>query len=139
MFISVRFLYEWGKRLSDYQVKVRAPLVGWLYVDPQNYASRPGLCVRLAREDGDGPDLARLEHAEIREGLGPRGMLITGIHYRKKGSKHSIPDQQAWWCHAPPRPDPLLDVQARQRAAWERYQRDQLLAGAGEDNESRSP
>jgi hypothetical protein len=52
---------------------------------------------------------------------GKSGALIEGVQYRKKGSKHSIADRQAWWCEAPPRTTPLLDKQARILTAEKRY------------------
>lgn len=61
-------------------------------------------------------------HARLVVCRGNKGALIEGIQYRKKGSKHSIADKQAWWCEAPPRTKLLLDHEARVLAAEKSYE-----------------
>jgi hypothetical protein len=54
---------------------------------------------------------------------GPSGALIEGTEYRKKGRKDAHVDEQAWWCEAPPRTQPLLDHHARILAMEREWQR----------------
>src|SRR4051794_2426110 len=96
------------KRLSAYAIKTQNPTVGWLHYE----VDLAGVRARL--KSNEGFDLLPwLEHARLVVCRGNRGALIEGVQYRKKGSKHSIADRQAWWCEAPPRTTPLLDKQAR--------------------------
>lgn len=113
MWISVRQLYREDKRLPGWQVLESRGVVGYLLLGYDELR-----CWRSARlVDAQGKDLLqRLTHAKIEQCKGPDGMLVEGVHLAAKGTKHSRPLRQAWWCHAPPRALPLRDMSAhRQR------------------------
>ena len=50
---------------------------------------------------------------------GPQGMLIIGTDIQPKGRKTVYEYEQAWWCKAPPRPEPFADAVERRRRAVE--------------------
>jgi hypothetical protein len=103
--ISVTILMEGGKRLSQYAIKTSLPAVGWLHYE----VDVNGVRARVVDEEGRDV-LDWLERARLVACRGTQGALIVGVNYRKKGSKHSIADKQAWWCEAPPRTKPLLAI-----------------------------
>jgi hypothetical protein len=110
--VSVRFLFEAGKRLSDYAIKTQRPRQGCLVIE-----KGLGETLRARLVDEDGRDrLDWLDGAHV-AASGPRGMLITGVQYAKKGVKHSAQNRQAWWCQAPPATAPIIDHAERVRAA----------------------
>ncbi|MCA0214728.1 MAG: hypothetical protein LCH79_16315 [Proteobacteria bacterium] len=120
MQVSIVRLYEDGKRLSDYQIRIAKPVCGWLVLKRVDVTYREGFDVRLLSDAGVDV-LPAMERAQVVEAKFKRGMLIVGIQYRSKGKKHSISDRQAWWCEAPPRALPLLDNDERIRAAVKAY------------------
>lgn len=128
MFISIRLLYRRGLRLSASEVKCcRAP-VGWLVLQADNLKSHV-LWAHLRGEDGS-DILAKLYRAKVAECRGPDGMLITGIDIQAKGRKSVYAYEQAWWCEAPPRPEPFADaVERRRRAVEANAAFEQYLAG----------
>jgi hypothetical protein len=128
MLISVTVLYENGKRLSAYAVKTQRPTVGWLHYEVTTYGVYQYEKVEAKLLSEKGAVLLTLDRAKLVASRGVRGALIEGVEYRKKGSKHSIKDAQAWWCEAPPRTAPLLDHQARILAAEKEWDR---LSAAG--------
>jgi len=121
--ISVRLLYEDGKRLTHFRVRTQRPFLGWLFLEVVRDDYQPMLRARLV--DDAGADILWLDHAHVNQAKGSRGMLIEGVSYRRKGRKHSIANAQAWWCHAPPKPEPFLDNAARISAAEHRYDEEQ--------------
>ena len=128
VFVSVRLLYHENHRLSTFAIKIQVPAVGWLVLDCRESSSQ--LVARLV--DHENADLLPwLETARV-TASGRRGMLVRGVQYRKKGRKHSHVDQQAWWCQAPPRAEPIIDRAERLRAA-EEICRKQADAGWGND------
>ncbi len=116
---------ESGKRLSAYAVRTQIPVVGWLHYEVlRDHAPRRGTKVTARLVGESGVDVIEPLHAaELIACRGQRGALIRGTVYRAKGRKDAHVYQQAWWCEAPPRTEPLLDHQARILAMereWER-------------------
>jgi hypothetical protein len=122
VYLSVTVLYENGKRLSAYAIKTQRPAVGWLHYEVTKYGVYQYEKVEAKLLSDKGTVLYVLDHAKLVASRGAQGALIEGVEYRKKGSKHSIKDAQAWWCEAPPRKQPLLDHQARILAAEKQYE-----------------
>jgi hypothetical protein len=126
--VSVLQLYRDGKRLSDYEIKIQQPAVGWLIIEPVPESYRSGaLQAKLLGADGKNL-LPLLDSARV-TASGLRGMLIQGVGYRRKGTKHAIHDRQAWWCQAPPVEHPMIDhaeeirravalIDAQKSAGW---------------------
>ena len=115
MWISARPLYREGKHLPGWQVLESRGVVGLLVLGYDEVR-----CYRAASlVDAQGRALLpRLTHARIEQCKGADGMLVEGVHLDRRGNKHTKSSPQAWWCHAPPRPDPLRDMTAhRQRMA----------------------
>ena len=119
MYISVRLLYRLGLRLSANAVKCRRAHVGWLVLQPDNLKPHV-LWAFLKREDGS-DILPKLYGAKVVECKGPQGMLIIGTDIQPKGRKTVYEYEQAWWCEAPPRPEPFADAVERRRRAVEAH------------------
>jgi hypothetical protein len=111
-----------GKRLSPYAIRSQTPVVGWLHYEADDDGAHDMKKVRARLVSESGVDLLLpRERACLVACHGRRGALIEGVQYRRKGTKHSITDRQAWWCEAPPRARPLLDQEARILAAEREY------------------
>jgi hypothetical protein len=118
VFVSVRTLYENGRRRSAYWIKAQLPVLGWLVISPN--ARETQSTARLV-DDAGRELLDELRYARVIECKGQAGMLIEGRQYRRKGRKDAYVDVQQWWCQAPPVAQPLIDHEARVRAANARY------------------
>jgi hypothetical protein len=133
VYVSVRLLYERGKRLSTYAIKAQRPAVGCLLIEtsPDGYDAAD----RRARlVDDAGADLVDPMHYARVTASGRHGMKIEGTLYRKKGRKDAYRDAQAWWVQAPPVLEPLIDHADRVRAAEEAF-----IARVEGDDESAPP
>jgi hypothetical protein len=128
VFVSVRLLYHEDHRLSTYAIKTQVPAVGWLVLECRQHTT--GMVARLVDQQ-DADLLPWLEAARV-TASGRRGMLVSGVQYRKRGRKDAPVDQQAWWCQAPPVTEPIIDPAARLRVA-EEVRRKQSDAGWGSD------
>jgi hypothetical protein len=131
VYISVTRLCDMGKRLSHYGIKAQTPMIGWLHYDLQTYGpySHEKVTARLLSDAGVDL-LPPLDFARLIACRGRTGALIEGTEYRRRGTKHSISDEGAWWCEAPPRMRPLIDRVARILAA-EREDAARKIAGWG--------
>jgi hypothetical protein len=118
VFVSVRTLYENGKRRSAYWIKAQVPVVGWLVITTN---ARENCTVARLVDDGGRELLAELRYARVVECRGSAGMLIEGREYRRKGRKDAHVDVQQWWCQAPPVETPMIDHEVRVREATKRY------------------